>query len=89
MKESEPVFRKIKLLCPIFTTVGNHDYRPYHYDLTWAEMYKKIGLNAAEAIALNQLFSASPISALVKSTMALKGYLSEINPSFNFFLSLG
>jgi hypothetical protein len=52
-------------------------------------MYTKIGLNAAEAIALNELFSASPISALVKSTMALKGYLSEINPSFNFSLVLG
>jgi len=88
-KHYKGVIRGEELLCPIFTTVGNHDYRPYHYDLTWAEMYKKIGLNAAEAIALNQLFSASPISALVKSTMALKGYLSEINPSFNFFLSLG
>ncbi|MFX1377159.1 MAG: metallophosphoesterase [Promethearchaeota archaeon] len=88
-KRYNGVIRGEELLCPIFTTVGNHDYRPYHYDLTWAEMYKKIGLNAAEAIALNQLFSASPISALVKSTLALKGYLSEINPSFNFSLTLG
>jgi Icc-related predicted phosphoesterase len=88
-KHHKGVIRGEELLCPIFTTVGNHDYRPYHYDLTWAEMYKKIGLNAAEAVALNQLFSASPITALVKSTMALKAYLSEINPSFNFSLSLG
>jgi hypothetical protein len=78
-----------ELLCPIFTTIGNHDYRPYHYDLTWGEMYKKIGLNAAEALALNELFSASPISAIIKSTSALKGYLSEINPSFDFSLTLG
>jgi Icc-related predicted phosphoesterase len=78
-----------ELLCPIFTTVGNHDYRPYHYDLTWADMYKKIGLNAAEALALNELFSASPITAIIKSTSALKGYLSEINPSFDFSLTLG
>jgi len=78
-----------ELLCPIFTTVGNHDYRPYHYDLTWAEMYKKIGLNAAEALALNELFSASPITAIIKSTSALTGYLSEINPSFDFSLELG
>jgi Icc-related predicted phosphoesterase len=78
-----------ELLCPIFTTVGNHDYRPYHYDLTWAEMYKKIGLNAAEAMALNQLFSSSPITAIIKSTSALKGYLSEINPSLDFSLNFG
>ncbi len=78
-----------ELLCPIFTIVGNHDYRPYHYDLTWAEMYKKIGLNSAEALALNELFSASPITAIIKSTSALKGYLAEINPSFDFSLRLG
>jgi Icc-related predicted phosphoesterase len=78
-----------ELLCPIFTTVGNHDYRPYHYDLTWGEMYKKIGLNAAEALALNELFSSSPITAIIKSPLALKGYLSEINPSFDFSVTLG
>ncbi|MFX1281896.1 MAG: metallophosphoesterase [Promethearchaeota archaeon] len=88
-KQYKGVIGGEELLCPIFTTVGNHDYRPYHYDLTWGEMYTKIGLNAAEAIALNELFSASPISALVKSTMALKGYLAEINPSFNYTLTLG
>ncbi|MFW9867301.1 MAG: metallophosphoesterase, partial [Candidatus Thorarchaeota archaeon] len=83
------VIKGEELLCPIFTTIGNHDYRPYHYDITWAEMYTKIGLNAAEALALNELFSASPITALVKSTNALKGYLSEINSSLDFSLTLG
>jgi Icc-related predicted phosphoesterase len=78
-----------ELLCPIFTTVGNHDYRPYHYDLTWGEMYKKIGLNAAEALALNELFSSSPITAIIKSTSALRGYLAEINSFFDFSLILG
>lgn len=88
-KHYKGVTRGEELLCPIFTTIGNHDYRPYHYDLTWGEMYKKIGLNAAEAVALNQLLSASPITALVKTTQALKGYLTDINPSFNFSLTLG
>jgi Icc-related predicted phosphoesterase len=88
-KQYKGIIKGEELLCPIFTTIGNHDYRPYHYDLTWGEMYTKIGLNAAEAVALNELLSASPITALVKSTMALKGYLSEINPSFNYTLTLG
>ncbi|MFX0136651.1 MAG: metallophosphoesterase [Candidatus Hodarchaeota archaeon] len=78
-----------ELNCPIFTTLGNHDFRPFHYDLTWGEMYKKIGLNASEAIALNELFSASPISALTKTSLALKGYLSEINSSIDFSIMLG
>ncbi|MFX1457327.1 MAG: metallophosphoesterase [Promethearchaeota archaeon] len=88
-KLTKGIKRGKELLCPIFTTVGNHDYRPYHYDLTWADMYKKIGLNAAEAMALNELFSASPITAIMKSTSALKGYLSEINPTLDFSLTLG
>jgi len=88
-KNQKGVKKGEELLCPIITTVGNHDYRPYPYDLTWAEMYKKIGLNAAEAIALNEMFSASPISALTKSPFALKAYSSEINPFNDFYFMLG
>jgi len=88
-KKYKGVLRGEELNCPIFTTIGNHDYRPFHYDLTWGEMYKKIGLNASEAIALNELFSASPISALTKTSLALKGYLSEVNASFDFSIKLG
>jgi len=88
-KHYKGVIKGEELLCPIFTILGNHDYRPYHYDITWAEMYKKIGLNAAEAVALNELLSASPITAIVKTSMVLKGYLSEINPSLDFSLVLG
>jgi len=83
------VVRGEELNCPIFTTLGNHDYRPFPYDLTWGEMYKKIGLNASEAIALNQLFSASPISAITKTSLALNGYFSEINSSSDFSIKLG
>ncbi|MFX1599319.1 MAG: metallophosphoesterase family protein [Promethearchaeota archaeon] len=83
------LIRGEELNCPIFTTLGNHDYRPFPYDLTWGEMYKKIGLNASEAVALNQLFSASPITAITKTSLALKGYLSEINASTDFSIKLG
>ncbi|MFW9818588.1 MAG: metallophosphoesterase, partial [Candidatus Thorarchaeota archaeon] len=83
------VLRGEELNCPIFTTLGNHDFRPFPYDITWGEMYRKIGLNASEAIALNQLFSASPISAITKSSLALKGYFSEINSSTDFSIKLG
>jgi Icc-related predicted phosphoesterase len=88
-EKQKGILRGEELNCPIFTTLGNHDYRPFHYDLTWGEMYKKIGLNASEAVALNELFSASPISAITKSSLALKGYLSEFNPFYDFYLQLG
>jgi len=83
------VIKGEELNCPIFTTLGNHEFRLYAYDLRWAGLYKKIGLNASEAIALNEMFSASPITAIIKSPLALKGYLSEINPVLDFSLTLG
>jgi len=78
-----------ELLCPIFTIPGNHDYRPYHYDLRWGNLYKKIGLTATEAIALNAELMANPISSITKSFRALKAYLIEINSSLDFSFKLG
>jgi len=78
-----------ELLCPIFTIPGNHDFRPYHYDLRWGNLYKKIGLTATEAIALNEELIANPISSITKNFRALKAYLIEINSSLDFSLKLG
>ncbi len=78
-----------ELLCPIFTIPGNHDYRPFHYDIRWAGMYRKIGLKLEEALALNDKLLALPISAITKSKRALRAYFSEINPSLDFTLKLG
>jgi Icc-related predicted phosphoesterase len=78
-----------ELLCPLFTIVGNHDFRTHHYDLTWANLYKKLGLTSSEASALNELYSASPITSLNKSHLGLKFYLKKINPSLDFSLTLG
>ncbi len=78
-----------ELLCPIFTIPGNHDFRPYHYDIRWGNLYKKIGLNANEAIALNDRLIANPISSITRSFRALKGYFSEFNSSLDYSLKLG
>ncbi|MFX1499286.1 MAG: metallophosphoesterase [Promethearchaeota archaeon] len=78
-----------ELICPIFTIPGNHDFRPFHYDLRWGGLYKKLGLNSNEALALNDRLLANPISSITKSFLALKGYLSEINPSLDYSIRLG
>jgi len=88
-KQRIGVIKGEELLCPLYTVPGNHDYRPYAYDLKWAGMYKKIGLKSQEAVALNEISSAVPISAIVKSPLALRGYLSEINPFLDYFIKLG
>ncbi|MBN1216371.1 MAG: metallophosphoesterase [Candidatus Lokiarchaeota archaeon] len=88
-KKHKGVIEGEELLCPIFTIIGNHDYRPNHYDLTWGGLYKKMGLNPSEALALNELLSASPISAIIKSKLTLNNYFKEINCLLDFTLKLG
>ncbi len=83
------VKRTREILCPIFTIPGNHDYRPWQYDLNWGGIYKKVGLKKIEAQALKDEYSASPIKAILKSENALKGYLSEINSTLDYYLKLG
>ncbi len=78
-----------ELLCPIFTIPGNHDYRPYHYDLRWAGLYRKMGLRLDEALALNDKLLALPITAITKTQKSLKAYWEEINPSLDFSFKLG
>ena len=42
-----------------------------------------------ESLVLKNEYSASPIRAILKSDNALKGYLSEINASLDYYLKLG
>ncbi|MFW9946419.1 MAG: metallophosphoesterase family protein [Candidatus Odinarchaeota archaeon] len=88
-KKRRGMLKGQELICPIFTLPGNHDFRPYHYDLRWGGLYRKIGLNADEALALNDKLLANPISSITKSFMALKGYLLEFNPSLDYSIKFG
>jgi hypothetical protein len=87
-KQRRGMKKNRELLCPIFTIAGNHEFRPYHYDIRWGGLYKKIGLNVNEALALNDELMANPISSITKSFRALKAYLIHINSSLDFFLKL-
>ena len=78
-----------ELICPIFTNLGNHDYKPWQYDLSWFGMYKKVGLKKSEAEALKEEYSISRIRAILKSQNAIDAYMVEINPSLNFSLKFG
>ena len=88
-KKRRGMIKGQEFICPIFTIPGNHDYRPFHYDLRWGGLYKKIGLNSNEAVALNDKLLANPINSITKTFLALKGYLSEINPSLDYSIKLG
>ncbi|MFX0070661.1 MAG: metallophosphoesterase [Candidatus Hermodarchaeota archaeon] len=88
-KKRPGIIKGEELLCPVFTIPGNHDYRPYHYDIRWAGLYRKLGLKLEEALAVNDRLVALPISAIVKSIRALRGYWAEINPLCDYSIRLG
>jgi len=83
------VLKGQEILCPIFTIPGNHDYRPYAYDLKWAGMYKKIGLNTSEAAALKDMLDIFPLTSITKTPLALKGYWTEVNAAYDYYFKLG
>jgi hypothetical protein len=82
-------YKSEELLCPIITIPGNHDYKPWHYDLNWAGIYKKVGLTKSEAKALKGQYPASPIKAILKTKDSLNEYFKHINSFLNFSLTLG
>ena len=88
-KKKRGMRRGAEILCPIYTIPGNHDFRPFHYDIRWGGLYKKIGLNLNEAIALNDKLAANPIGSITRLFMSLKGYLLEFNFKLDYAIKLG
>lgn len=78
-----------EILVPVFTTVGNHDYRAYHYSIKWGKLYKLVGLKRIEAFHFSDPVPATPPTALVQGPMCLQGYWREFSPYQDFVMRLG
>jgi hypothetical protein len=76
-----------ELLVPIFTVVGNHDYRATHYTIQSLGVYKKLRLKGYEAI--NYTDGSPALAPLLAPKGALQGYYQMINPYADFFLKFG
>ena len=85
----EPVDECGELLVPCFTIVGNHDYRLWHYSISWGFLYRFLGLTGYEAWLYSDPFPANPIGAVNHSPKALIGYYQRFNPWFDYHLTLG
>ncbi|MHA1729201.1 MAG: metallophosphoesterase [Promethearchaeota archaeon] len=78
-----------ELMIPIFTTVGNHDYHPYHYNLRWFTFHKFVNLTQFEILHYKDLITANPLTALYSNRKTLMGYNQYINPYQNYYVKLG
>ncbi|MBD3353744.1 MAG: hypothetical protein GF364_19830 [Candidatus Lokiarchaeota archaeon] len=78
-----------ELLVPIFTVVGNHDYRSYHYDLRWATLHKVVNVKSLEMMHYNDIVPANPITSLYVNRKTMMAYNQYMNAYQNYHIELG
>jgi hypothetical protein len=85
--QMQPLEPGEELLVPIFTIVGNHDYRIGSYTLNSLGNHRLFGLRMHEGLVYKDP-NKSP-SALIPSKNAMRAYAQYINPFQDFFFTLG
>ena len=68
------IFEGEELLVPIFTLIGNHDYREFHYNLRWSLSFEVYNLNPLETLYYKDIIPGSIKKALKFSERSLKPY---------------
>ncbi len=78
-----------ELTIPIFTTTGNHDFRPYHYNLSQEELFKSFGLKEEYVHYLDEtkVLHLDPI--LTANIKWLKEYFRHVNPDLDYIVRFG
>lgn len=79
-----------ELQIPIFTLLGNHDYRFNHYRLSDGKKWKEFGLEANEfrQFDVHEFRVRSP-GQLRANINAVNDYLFNFNPYFDYVVKLG
>ncbi|MFX1338706.1 MAG: metallophosphoesterase family protein [Promethearchaeota archaeon] len=78
-----------EILAPIFTIVGNHDYRKGHYGISIGSIHKIFGLTKKNIKGYHDLESFNYFTALKSKDKYLKNYFRQINPNLNYSLKIG
>ena len=87
-KEEEYINKK-EILAPVFTMVGNHDYRKGHYSLKFGKTRKIFGLTRKDITGYYDIKFFNYFTALRSRDKYLKHYFRYINPNLNFKLKIG
>ncbi|MFX1287483.1 MAG: metallophosphoesterase, partial [Promethearchaeota archaeon] len=80
---------KQEIMVPIFTTIGNHDYRKEHYGLKFGEIHKIFGMTHSDVKGYYDIKFFNYLTALWSDDRYLKDYFRYINPNLNFNLKIG
>ncbi|MFX1498188.1 MAG: metallophosphoesterase family protein [Promethearchaeota archaeon] len=87
-RDPEFVNRK-EILVPIFTTIGNHDYRKEHYGLRFGQIRKIFGLTSSDIKGYYDTKFFNYFTALDSRDKYIKDYFRYLNPNLNYNLRIG
>lgn len=78
-----------ELTIPIFTTTGNHDFRPYHYNLSEEGQFKSFGLKEEYIHYLDETHVLRLDPILTANIKWLKEYFKRVNPDLDYYVRFG
>ncbi|MBD3256560.1 MAG: hypothetical protein GF383_15805 [Candidatus Lokiarchaeota archaeon] len=79
---------KKEILAPIFTLVGNHDYRKGHYNIRFGKFRKMFGLRKNDLNDYYDMKYFNFLSSLLSKKKYLRDYFRHINPNLTYSLTL-
>jgi 3',5'-cyclic AMP phosphodiesterase CpdA len=78
-----------ELMVPIFTTVGNHDYRKGFYSIKTGKIYQKFGFERNDIKDYSDDKFFNYFRAIYSRTKFLHDYFRFINPNLNYKVEIG
>lgn len=87
--KQEDISNEKEILAPIFTILGNHDYRLGHYSIFTSNMFKIFGLEKNDIKGYKDKKIFYGIKALYSAVKYLYDYFLFINPNRNFKVNIG
>jgi len=85
----EEFVNKQEIMVPIFTTIGNHDYRRSHYGIKFGQIHKIFGMTHSDVKGYHDTKFYNYFTALRAKDRFLIDYFRYINPNLNFKLKIG
>ena len=78
-----------EILAPIFTIVGNHDYRKGHYSIRVGSIHRIFGLTKKDLRGYYDIKFFNYFLALRSKDKYLRDYFRYLNPNLNYKLKIG
>ncbi|MHA1488250.1 MAG: metallophosphoesterase family protein [Promethearchaeota archaeon] len=85
----EEFVNKQEILAPIFTIVGNHDYRKGHYGINLGNINQIFGMTKKEIKGYHDAKFVNYLKSIRSRDKYLKDYFRYVNPNLNFKVKIG